>query len=264
MLFSTFAVLLLSISSLAYSQLVATLPQCIQNCIAQSDDENCSASDIKCLCRASAGNFLPDIITCMHGNCDNDLDDDVLLTPLQLVCQIAGTPIPGSAIRNAENQASSLAGQVTTTVTMIGGGVATSTTTSMDGASRSLAPATATSSSSTSSTLSRASLTTSTFSGLSPSHSSSAATSSPSTTSGVNVGEVSSSSILSTTILTTGVALNSTSSSADVASRTSSASQEDSTNSSPFKNTNSGSTQSSVYGLRLWLSVLVVGGWLWL
>lgn len=107
---------------LAQTQLVQSLPQCIQDCINQSEDDNCSVSDIKCLCRASAGNFLPDLITCMHGNCDNSLDNDLLLTPLQLACEFAGAPIPDSAIQNAEDVGSSLATQseVTMTVTMAG------------------------------------------------------------------------------------------------------------------------------------------------
>lgn len=116
--------LLIFLPPLVQSQFVSSLPQCVQKCIQQSDNENCSAVDIACLCRASAGNFLPDIITCIHGNCDNNLDNSLLLTPLQFVCELAGTPIPDSAIRNAENQASSLATQVatqvTTTVTMGG------------------------------------------------------------------------------------------------------------------------------------------------
>lgn len=94
------------------AQFVSSLPQCVQNCIEQSTDDNCEIADIKCLCRASAGNFLPDLIICMHGGCDNDLDNNLLLTSLQLACVIAGTPIPDSAIRNAENEASSLATQV--------------------------------------------------------------------------------------------------------------------------------------------------------
>jgi len=102
---------------LAQSQFVSSLPDCVQDCINQSQDDNCSVADIACLCRASAGNFLPDLITCMHGQCDNDLDNNLLLTPLQLVCELAGAPIPASALRNAENQASSLAAQVTMTVT---------------------------------------------------------------------------------------------------------------------------------------------------
>ncbi|KAM3073068.1 hypothetical protein ACMFMG_008786 [Clarireedia jacksonii] len=43
-----------------------------------------------------------------------------------LACQIAGAPIPSAALRNAENEASSLATQVTTTVT-IGGSTGTAT-----------------------------------------------------------------------------------------------------------------------------------------
>ncbi|KAF8867213.1 hypothetical protein BDZ45DRAFT_682732 [Acephala macrosclerotiorum] len=102
------------------AQFVSSLPQCVQNCIEQSPDDNCEITDMKCLCRASAGNFLPDLIICTHGGCDNDLDNNLLLTSLQLACVIAGTPIPDSAIRNAENEASSLATQVMTTVTMSG------------------------------------------------------------------------------------------------------------------------------------------------
>lgn len=109
---------------LARAQFVSSLPQCVQDCINQSQDDNCSVADIACLCRASAGNFLPDLITCIHGQCDNDLDNNLLLTPLQWACDLAGAPIPESALRNAENQASSLAAQVTTTVT-IGGSSAT-------------------------------------------------------------------------------------------------------------------------------------------
>lgn len=127
-MFSTLsrAVLALSILSLPviHAQFVSSLPQCVQDCISESQDDNCEVTDIKCLCRASAGNFLPDLITCMHGNCDNDLDNNLLLTPLQLACQVAGVPIPASALRNAENEASSLASQITTTVTL-GGSSAT-------------------------------------------------------------------------------------------------------------------------------------------
>jgi hypothetical protein len=120
----TFLVLSTLTIPLAHSQLVSSLPQCIQNCINQSQDSNCEVTDVACLCRASAGNFLPDLITCMHGECDNSLDNNLLLTPLQLACEIAGAPIPASAIRNAENEASSLAAQVTATVTL-GGSSAT-------------------------------------------------------------------------------------------------------------------------------------------
>lgn len=119
---------LLVVSALAFplshAGFVSSLPQCIQDCIDQSQDDNCSVTDVVCLCHASEGHFLPDLITCMKGNCDNDLDSNLLLAPLQIVCEIAGAPIPESAIRNAENQTSSLDAQATTTVT-VGGASAT-------------------------------------------------------------------------------------------------------------------------------------------
>ncbi|CZT48157.1 uncharacterized protein RSE6_08818 [Rhynchosporium secalis] len=116
----------------AQAQFVADLPQCIQDCINQSPDTDCTINNIGCICRASSGNFLPDVVTCMHSTCDGHLDTKLLLTPLQLACMIAGSPIPASAIRNAENAASSLATQVTTTVTQNGssanGGAGATTT----------------------------------------------------------------------------------------------------------------------------------------
>jgi CFEM domain len=90
----------------------------MQDCIDQSQDDNCSVTDVTCLCQASASNFLPNLLICMNGNCDENLDNDLLLTPLQIVCRIAGAPIPESAIQNAENQASSVDAQKTTTVTV--------------------------------------------------------------------------------------------------------------------------------------------------
>jgi len=125
---------------LAQSQLVQSLPDCVQQCIDQSGDDNCSVSDIKCLCRASAGNFLPNLITCMHGDCDNSLDNNLLLTPLQYACEIVGTPIPDSAIQNAENVGSSLATQATATRTVVvtvSGGSAVTSGASASGASAS-------------------------------------------------------------------------------------------------------------------------------
>jgi len=103
---------------LVRTQFVTSLPHCIQDCINQSQDDNCAVTNIGCLCRASAGNFLPDLITCMHGSCDSQLDNDLLLAPLQLACELVGAPIPASALTNAENQVSSLAAtQATITIT---------------------------------------------------------------------------------------------------------------------------------------------------
>ncbi|KAH6678356.1 hypothetical protein B0J14DRAFT_582514 [Halenospora varia] len=118
-------ILFLSIALLpsAKAQLsVSDLPQCMQQCINSSDDENCSATDIACLCRASSRNFLPNLVTCMRWQCSDSVFSDVslLLTPLQIACKLAGAPIPSAAIRNAQSIASSLDNQVTTTVTMGG------------------------------------------------------------------------------------------------------------------------------------------------
>ena len=100
---------------ISQAQFVSSLPQCIRDCIEQSQYDNCQASDVKCLCRASAGNFLPDLFTCMRGNCD--LDAGVLLESLQTVCIVAGAPIPDKALQNAANQATTVQ-QITTTVTV--------------------------------------------------------------------------------------------------------------------------------------------------
>jgi len=107
---------------LAHSQFISSLPGCVQNCI-DAQESSCDVTSISCICQASAGTFLPDVITCMHGNCDNNIDNSLLLTPLQWMCEIAGAPIPKSAIQNAESAASSLAAQVTTTVTITSGAV---------------------------------------------------------------------------------------------------------------------------------------------
>ncbi|TVY54067.1 hypothetical protein LCER1_G005002 [Lachnellula cervina] len=271
-------ILALCILPHASSQFISSLPQCVQNCITQSDDENCSVSDIKCLCRASAGNFLPDLITCTHGNCDDSLDNDALLMPLQLACQIAGTPIPDSAMRNAEVRASSLASRVTTTVTMAGetgGSAAVTTSGSSDYIEHSVSTATVTTTQGESTltlvfpvtiTMER----TSTVSGSpSPSTrttspSASTFTSTPASSTDSSAGAVAvSSSYLSTETASTSVGPASTSSGGKGASKTSSAQLEDSTNSSPFKDSNSGSAPRSVDDNWLGLAVVVVAVCLW-
>ncbi|TVY50091.1 hypothetical protein LOCC1_G000022 [Lachnellula occidentalis] len=267
-----FSILALCILPHADSQFISSLPQCVQNCIIQSDDEDCSASDIKCLCRASAGNFLPDLITCMHGNCDSNLDKDAVLMPLQLACQIAGMPIPDSAMRNAQNRASSLAGQVTTTVTVGGktGGSAAVATTSCS--SDYIEPSV--SSSTVIETQGVYTITlwfpvtilrTNTLIGspstgtISSSSTVFAATfkTTPASSIVSSTGAVSSSD-LSTATVATSVALASTSSDGDGASKTSSAQSEDETNSSPFKGSNVGLAHRSVDGNWLGLAIVVV------
>jgi hypothetical protein len=65
------------------------------------------------------GNFLPDLVICIHGACDSSLDVSQLLNPLASVCALLGTPVSETALGNAEQQASSLAAQVTVTQTVI-------------------------------------------------------------------------------------------------------------------------------------------------
>jgi CFEM domain len=242
-------------------QSVFSLPQCVQNCISQSQDDNCQITDIKCLCRASsAGNFLPGLITCTHAECDNTFDNDLLLTPLQLVCEIAGIPIPASALANAENQASSLASQPTVTVT-VGSPSATTIsgadTTASESSSLSTVTVTKTQSGSTiyevyTTTIdSRGSTvtqkTTYTETATASAHISSSTTNSH-----------------STTLTTTTVAGAKTSSSSTAKSRTTTAPSPDSTNSAPFKNTNGNSAvRREVLGSWLGLSILISFGFIW-
>jgi len=306
---------------LVLAQFVTSLPQCIQNCITQSQDDNCEVSDIACLCRASAGNFLPDLVTCIHGNCDNDLDNNIFLAPLQFACEIAGAPIPESALKNAENDASSLASQLTTTVTM-GGASATGsseTMTVVESATPSLSTVTVTTTEGGStlgivypvtewltSTLSGSGSTLTSLSTMSPSirivplvvigtdsagstytstttqpgtlstytttdsmgHTTTqestyteTTTLSPSSSSSSSAS--SSSSDSSTTIVTTSLAAAKTSSSNTSASKTSTAPSEDSTNSSPFKNTNSAFKERVGGNPFLGLGILLVMGIMW-
>jgi hypothetical protein len=74
------------------------------------------------------GNFLPDLVICIHGACDPSLNVSQLLDPLASVCSLLGTPVSETALKNAEQQASSLASQVTVTetVTYTSGNVAVS------------------------------------------------------------------------------------------------------------------------------------------
>ena len=78
------------------------------------------------ICRLSNGNFLTDVVTCVKGNCDNQLDSNLFITPLQLACNLAGAPISTAAIRNAENAVTS-GGYNAQTTTVVVGQTATTT-----------------------------------------------------------------------------------------------------------------------------------------
>jgi len=199
--------------------------------------------------------------------------------PLQLACQIAGTPVPDSAMRNAEDPASSLASQVTTTVTMGGetGGSAALATPS--GSSYYIEHSVSTATMTTTQGWSTLTLVfpvtierTSTLLG-SPStrtissssiFSASTFTSTPAASSTGSSTRAVSSSDLSTLTVTTSVAPASTSSDeGEGASKTSSAQSEDSTNSSPFKDSNVGSAHRDVDGNWLGLAIVIVAVCLW-
>ncbi|MCJ1226583.1 hypothetical protein MMC12_003236 [Toensbergia leucococca] len=131
--------LLLLLAPAVLSQLVSDLPQCWQNCV---NDRNfsCADTDLSCICQLSDGHFLPSVVTCIKSNCDNALDDSLLITPLQALCASAGHPIPSSIIisaEQAEQTATSTLGSITTSdgglvgviTTTTGGGFSTSTVT---------------------------------------------------------------------------------------------------------------------------------------
>lgn len=241
---------------------VSSLPQCIQDCIDQSQDDNCSVTDVACLCRASAGNFLPDLITCMHSNCD--LDDDLLLTPLQIVCEIAGAPIPESAIRNAENQASSLDAQTTTTVTVGGssatGGSEATTTVSMTVMKSSVSTKTVTKTKDGSTVYVVYPITVGSTTTVSGKPSTVTSVSTKST--GWSSSEAASDSVSSTTTLTTSVQAAERSSSG-LPSSTTSTRKPEVTNSSPFTTTNGNRASKESVGSLLGLSVFLMACCFW-
>jgi len=260
------ALLLLSAFTIPLVQtgFISSLPQCIQNCIDESQDDNCSVTDVACLCRASSGNFLPDLITCTSRNCDDDLD--LLLTPLQIVCEIAGAPIPDSAIQSAQSQVSSLYAPATTTVIVGGssatGGLEATTTVSTIVMKSSVSTKTVTKTEDGSTIYVVYPITvgsTTTVSGK-PSTITSKLTSRHSTRESSSV--TTSGSVSSTTTLTTSVEAAETSSVASPSSRTSTRKPE-TTNSSPFTTTNGNGASKESLGSLLGFSVFLMACCLW-
>ncbi|KAI9676966.1 MAG: hypothetical protein M1817_006805 [Caeruleum heppii] len=101
--FTSKALSLSSLASLVTAQGLSSIPPCYQDCIENSGSFTCNGIDIPCICRLSNGNFLPNVITCIRANCDNNLDTSNLLGPLELGCNLVGVPIAPAAIANAEN-----------------------------------------------------------------------------------------------------------------------------------------------------------------
>lgn len=72
------------------------------------------------ICKASQGNLLPNTVQCARKQCDSgDLDVGVVLSPLELACNVVGHSIPASVISNAVACATSAtaAAKPTTTTT---------------------------------------------------------------------------------------------------------------------------------------------------
>lgn len=244
------------------AQFVFSLPQCVQNCISQSLDDNCQITDVKCLCRASsAGDFLPDLISCTHAECDSTLDNDLLLTPLQVVCEIAGVPIPASALANAENQtSSSLASQPAATVTVSSPSATASTGTPTTTTSRSSSLSTVTVTKTQSGSTIYEVYTTTIDSRESTVTQKTTYTETTTASSHMSSGTDDSQ---STTLTTTTVAGAKISSSSTAKSRTSTAPSPDSTNSAPFTDTNGNSAvRMEVLGSWLGLSTLISFGFI--
>lgn len=250
--------------ALAHASFVSSLPQCIQDCIDQSQDDNCSVTDVACLCRASAGNFLPHLLLCAEKTCYNDFDNDVLLAPLQIVCEFAGAPIPESAIQNAENQASSLEAQKTTTVTVGGssatGGAGATTTLSMTVMKSSVSTKTVTKTQSGETIYVVYPITVGSKTTVSGQPTTVTSVSTKST--GRSSSGTTSDSVSSTTTLTTSVQAAETSSSGS-ASKASTARNPGTTNSSPFTTTNNNGASKEGVGGLLGFSVFLMAHCLW-
>ncbi|KAF2496365.1 hypothetical protein BU16DRAFT_526861 [Lophium mytilinum] len=105
-LLSAFA-LVVSVS--ADSGFVDSLPKCWRSCVADTN-LNCDGWDLPCICKASKGTFLTDTVSCARSDCDSDnMDVQLFLGPLELLCDTVKQPIPNSIIKSAENCATQTA-----------------------------------------------------------------------------------------------------------------------------------------------------------
>lgn len=115
MLSSNFYPAVLALAALLSQANGQVFPNCIRTCIDDSQYSNCQVTDLACLCRAgrSSGSFLPDLVTCMHNSCI-DISVDILLSPLEVACVMAGASLPDSVVNAANSKASSLATETQT------------------------------------------------------------------------------------------------------------------------------------------------------
>ncbi|KAK6072513.1 hypothetical protein SCUP515_07344 [Seiridium cupressi] len=102
-------------------------PGCVSNCIESS---GCSTANVKCMCQASQGTFLSDVVACTYSDCSQAISVDDLLGPLELACGVLGEPIPDSAISSAEAAQSSIDNPKPSTTTVVITATTTAKTTS--------------------------------------------------------------------------------------------------------------------------------------
>jgi hypothetical protein len=72
------------------------------------------------VCRAWNGGVLTSVLTCIKSTCDSSLNTDLLLSPLELTCDLAGVPISSAVVSSAVQAATTTAvvtSYVTDTVT---------------------------------------------------------------------------------------------------------------------------------------------------
>jgi hypothetical protein len=72
------------------------------------------------VCRAWNGGVLTSVLTCIKSTCDSSLNTDLLLSPLELTCDLAGVPISSAVVSSAIQAATTTAvvtNYVTDTVT---------------------------------------------------------------------------------------------------------------------------------------------------
>ncbi|KAM0814548.1 hypothetical protein AB5N19_00338 [Seiridium cardinale] len=102
-------------------------PGCVSNCI---ENSGCSTANVKCMCQASQGTFLSDVVACTYSDCSQAISVDDLLGPLELACGVLGEPIPDSAISSAEAAQSSIDNPKPSTTTVLITATTTAKTTS--------------------------------------------------------------------------------------------------------------------------------------
>ena len=115
------SVLLFCVFSLSSSQTLSNLPECWQACITSANNFNCATLDVPCkfnspsscyrsrssllrtsgVCQAWNGGVLASALSCIKSTCDPSLDADLLISPLELFCDLAGVSVSSAVISSA-------------------------------------------------------------------------------------------------------------------------------------------------------------------